>query len=75
MCIIRHSFIDKSGTKDVLLQLVNENYLTKMKYHEYIIYQPNLSKIHETTQKFNNINIVNQILNITEEIYVTSAIF
>jgi len=68
MCIIRYKFINKSGTKkDVLLQLLNENYLTKIKYNEYTIYQPNISMIHETIQTFNHINIVKEILNITED--------
>jgi hypothetical protein len=71
----KNRFINKSGTNEVLLQLVKENYLTKINKHQYTIYQGNLSMIYEEIKKLKNINIVKEILNITEDTYMTSAIF
>ncbi|XP_050063059.1 uncharacterized protein LOC126552402 [Aphis gossypii] len=72
MCIIRHRFINKSGTKKVLLQLVEENYITKTIKHEY---QAKLSIIEEEITKHKNISIINEILNIKEEVYMRTAVF
>ncbi|KAE9528735.1 hypothetical protein AGLY_012310, partial [Aphis glycines] len=72
MCIIRHRFINKSGTKKVLLQLVKENYITKTIKHEY---QAKLSIIEEEITKHKNISIINEILNIKEEVYMRTAVF
>ncbi|XP_060854951.1 uncharacterized protein LOC132932590 [Metopolophium dirhodum] len=71
MCIIRHRFINKSGTKKVLLQLTEENYLTKNIKNEY---QGKLSIIEEIT-KHKDEGIINEILIITEEVYMKTAIF
>lgn len=59
----------------MLLQLLNDNYLTKIKYYEYTIYQPNITMIHETIQTFNYITIVKEILNVTEYTYTTTPLF
>jgi len=74
MCIIRRQFINKSGTKEILLELVKENYLSKIDYHAYTIYNANLPMIHEEIKKLNNI-IAIEILNITKGQYMRSAIF
>lgn len=74
MSIIRYRFIDKSVTNEMLQQFVNDNFLTVKKYHVFTMYHPQ-SNIYEEIHNFNYEPIINQILNIKKEHYMTSAIF
>lgn len=75
MCILRYFFIEKDLLRISLLELVDENYLTIIKYNSYTIYNPNKSKIHDFIKHIKNLEIVNDILNIKKETYLTTAIF
>ncbi|XP_022179164.1 uncharacterized protein LOC111039826 [Myzus persicae] len=72
MCIIRHRFINKSGTKQVLLHLVKENYLTRINTNKY---KADLSMIDEEIKKYKNIYIIKDIFNIKEDVYMRTAVF
>jgi len=75
MCITRHFFIQKPALKETLVKLVNENYLTLQEYHSYKIYKPNKQNIYNYIQKFKNLAIVNDIIYITKDTYLTTAVF
>jgi len=58
-----------------LLELVEEKYVTLTTYNSYTIYEPNKIKIHDAIKKNRNHPIVNEILIITKETYLTTSIF
>jgi len=59
----------------LLLELVEEKYVTLTTYNSYTIYEPNKIKIHDAIKKNGNHPIVNEILIITKETYLTTSIF
>jgi len=75
MCITRHFFVDKPALKEILVKLVKENYLTHQEYHSDKIYKPNKPNIYNHIKKFKELATVKDIIYITKDTYLTTAVF
>ncbi|XP_060843939.1 uncharacterized protein LOC132923944 [Rhopalosiphum padi] len=73
--ITKFQFINKKYLKTALQNLINQQYIHQYSNSNYTIYKPaDNVKIESLISKFKYIEMIHVILNITEEIYLTTAI-